>query len=328
MSGARPHISVVTPTYCCADCLEELHRRLVECITPITADFEIVVVNDGSPQADWAVLKRIAAGDPRVKALNLSRNFGQHYALAAGIDYAEGDWVVVMDCDLQDAPEEIPRLYAKAQEGYEVVFARRMKKQFSPFKRLTSWVFSRVLGMLMGARLDSSVANFSVISRQVVTNLRLIKERNRTYALFVRWLGFEIGYIDVDHRDRFAGETTYSFGRMVALATEAVISQSDKPLRLSIQFGAAVSVFAFGYGTYQAVRNLVWGIPVPGWTSVIVSLYFIGGLLFANLGIVGLYIGKIFDETRRRPLYVVRESINVDPPRAGDHPGGTDATSA
>lgn len=312
MSAGRPHLSVLTPTYCCAECLEELHRRLVACLTPITADFEIVVVNDGSPQADWAVLQRLAASDRRVKAINLSRNFGQHYALAAGVDRAEGDWVVVMDCDLQDAPEDIPALYRRAQEGFDVVFARRLNKRFSRFKRATSWGFSRVLGALMGRRLDSSVGNFSIISRRVVTHLRLFKERNRSYGHFVGWLGFPTATVDVEHRDRFAGETTYSLGRMVTLATEAVISQSDKPLRLSIQFGAAVAVFAFGYGVYQLVRALVWGIPVPGWTSVIVSLYFIGGLLFANLGIVGLYIGKIFDETRRRPLYVVKETVNLD----------------
>lgn len=311
MSGSRPHLSVVTPTYCCSDCLEELHRRVVACVSTLTEDFELVVVNDGSPQADWAVLERLAAADPRVKALSLARNFGQHYALAAGIDHAEGDWVVVMDCDLQDAPEEIPRLYAKAQEGYEVVFARRLRKRFSPFKRFTSAAFNRFLGFLMGARLDSAVGNYSIISRKVVRNLRLFKERNRSYGLFIRWLGFEAGFIDVEHRDRFAGETTYTLGKMVALATEAVISQSDKPLRYSIQFGTAVAFFSFAYGGYQIVRYLLWAIPVPGWTSVIVSLYFIGGLLFANLGIVGLYIGRIFDETRRRPLYVVKKTLNL-----------------
>lgn len=318
MTAARPHLSVVTPTYCCADCLEELHRRVVACVTPITEDFEIVVVNDGSPQADWAVLKRIAAADPRVRALNLSRNFGQHYALAAGIDHAEGDWVVVMDCDLQDAPEEIPRLYAKAREGYDVVFARRMKKRFSAFKRATSWGFSRFLGTLMGRRLDSSIGNFSIVSRRVVQNLRLFKERNRSYGHFVGWLGFPTATVDVAHRDRFAGESTYTLGKMVALATEALISQSDRPLRLSIQFGAGVAVFAFAYGVYQIVRALIWAIPVPGWTSVIVSIYFIGGLLFANLGVVGLYIGKIFDETRRRPLYVLMDSINLPDSETGE----------
>jgi dolichol-phosphate mannosyltransferase len=312
--GGRPHLSVVVPTYCCHECLEELHRRLVASLSTITPDFEIVIVNDGSPQADWQVLRRIAEGDARIKAISLSRNFGQHYAIAAGLDHAEGDWVVVMDCDLQDAPEDIPRLYRRAQEGFDVVFARRLRKRFSRFKRLTSWAFSRFLGFLMGAQLDSSVANFSIISRQVALQLRTFKERNRTYALFVRWLGFEAGFIDVEHRDRFAGETTYSLGKMVGLATEAVISQSDKPLRLSIQFGAGVSAFAFAYGVYQLVRTLVWGIAVPGWTSVIVSLYFIGGLLFMNLGVVGLYVGKIFDETRRRPLYVVSHTVNVDRP--------------
>ncbi len=314
MSALRPHLSVVTPTYCCDGCLEELHRRLVACLPAITPNFEIVVVNDGSPKADWTILKRIAEGDARVKAINLSRNFGQHYALAAGIDHAEGDWVVVMDCDLQDAPEDIERLYARALEGFDVVFARRLNKRFSAFKRATSWGFSRVLGRLMGRDLDSSIGTFSIISRRVVKNLRLFKERNRAHGHFVAWLGFPTSTVDTAHRDRFAGETTYTLRRMIALATESVISQSDKPLRLSIQFGAAVAVFAFAYGVYQLMRALIWGIPVPGWTSVIVSLYFIGGLLFANLGIVGLYIGKIFDETRRRPLYVVKETVNVDEP--------------
>lgn len=193
------------------------------------------------------------------------------------------------------------------------MFARRLNKQFSLFKRLTSWGFNRFLGLLMGARLDSTVGNFSVISRQVVLNLRAFKERNRTYALFVRWMGFDVAYVDIEHRERFAGQTTYSLGKMMLLATEAVISQSDKPLRLSIQFGLAVALLAFAGGAWRIIGYLLWGIPVPGWTSVIVSIYLLGGLGFVNLGIVGLYIGKIFDETRRRPLYIVKEALNVPP---------------
>jgi dolichol-phosphate mannosyltransferase len=302
---------VVTPTYCCDGCLEELHRQLVQHLSAITEDFEIVVVNDGSPKSDWAVLRRLAESDQRVKAINLSRNFGQHYAIAAGIDHAEGDWVVVMDCDLQDPPEEIGRLYKKALEGFDVVFARRNNRRASWFKRLMSWGFSRFLGLLMGARLDHTVGNFSVISRRVVLSLRDFKERNRSYGLFVRWMGFDTAFVDIEHRERFAGQSAYSLRKMVRFAIEAVISQSDKPLRLSIQFGLAVAVLAFAGGIYGTTRYLLWGIPVPGWTSVIVSIYFLGGLGFVNLGIVGLYIGKIFDETRRRPLYIVKESLNL-----------------
>jgi polyisoprenyl-phosphate glycosyltransferase len=304
-------ISVVIPLYRCEACIPELHGRLVRVLTEIGAGFEIVYVNDASPQGDWAIVRDYAKVDSRVKAIDLSRNFGQHYAITAGIDHAEGDWVVVMDGDLQDPPEEIPRLYAKAQEGFDVVFGRKPNRKHGVMKRFLSRGFSRVLGFLTDQKLDNAVTHFSIVSRDVALNLRKFKERNRSYAYFVTWLGFKTGYIDVEHHERFAGDGSYTLRKQLRLAFEMTVSQSDKPLRVTIAFGFTIALLAFAYGTFQILRYLFWGYPIVGWTSVIVSIYFIGGLLFIALGVVGLYIGRIFEETKGRPLYVIKTAMNI-----------------
>lgn len=308
--GEPVHISVVAPLHKCEQCIPELHRRLVAALEAITPSFELVLVVDGSPLGDWRVLRDIAARDPRVKAINLSRNFGQHYAITAGIDHSDGDWVVVMDGDLQDPPEEIAKLYAKAREGHDIVFGRKPERSHGVVKRLTSRSFTRVMSYLMDTPLDNAVTHFSIVSRAVVEQLRLFKERNRSYAFFVMWLGYDVGFVDVEHHERFAGESSYDLRKMLRLAFELAISQSDKPLRLSIAFGFFTAAVAFLYGTYEVARYFFWGFPVTGWTSLIVSLYFLGGLLFVALGVVGLYVGKIHEETKRRPLYVVKDILN------------------
>jgi len=319
--AARPHISVVVPLYRCADCIPELYRRLVATLERLTPAFELVFVNDASPQNDWAIMAELARHDQRLKAINLSRNFGQHYAIAAGLDYAEGDWVAVMDGDLQDPPEEIAKLYAKAQEGHDVVFGRKPVRRHSAFKRVTSRAFTRVLGYLMGEPLDNSVTHFSIVSRDIVLNVRRFKERNRSYAFLVRWLGFDTDYVQVEHHERYAGTGSYNLARLVRLATDLIVSQTEKPLRITIGFGFCVAAAAFLWGTYLVARYLLGGHPAEGWTSVIVSIYLLGGLGFVALGVVGLYVGRIFEETKGRPLYVVREALNfaaAEMPQSGD----------
>ena len=304
-------ISVVVPLYRCESCIEELCRRLTACLEAIPASFEIVLVNDASPDGDWAVTQRIAGRDRRIKAINLSRNFGQHYAISAGLDHASGQWVVVMDGDLQDPPEAIAPLYAKALEGHDIVFGRKPQRSGSLFKRASSRAFTWLLGFLMDEKLDNAVTHFSIASRKVVQNLRRLDERNRSYAFLLRWLGFDVAYVDVEHHSRHAGTSSYTFGRMLRLASELVVSQSDKPLRLSIRFGFCMALLAFAYGSYVLLNYMIQGTPVTGWTSLIVSMYFLAGVGFVALGVVGLYIGRIFEETKRRPLYVVKDSINV-----------------
>jgi polyisoprenyl-phosphate glycosyltransferase len=305
-------ISVVAPAYKCEDCIEELHRRLVAALEPLVSSFEIVFVNDGCPANSWDAIRAVAARDPRVKAINLSRNFGQHYAIAAGVHHTCGNWVVVMDCDLQDRPSEIPNLYRKAQEGYDVVYALRRERQDRWDKRFLSWAFSLIYNFLSSIQIDPRACNFSIASRQVIDGYCGLKELNCSYHLLLRWLGFRTTYIEVEHSERFSGKSAYDFGRGFLLAIESITSQSNKPLVLSIQLGFLISGAAVLAGLYYIARYLMHGIGVEGWTSVIVSIYFMGGLTLATLGVLGLYLGKVFNEVKGRPLYVVKELINFE----------------
>ncbi|MDQ7047612.1 MAG: glycosyltransferase family 2 protein [Sulfurovum sp.] len=302
------HISIVTPVYGCSTCLDKLYERLVATLTQITEDFEIIMVNDSSPDTAWKIIKELAEKDNRVKGINFSRNFGQHRAITAGLDYAKGDWVVVMDCDLQDQPEEILKLYDKALEGFDVVFGKRHQRKDSFFKQLGSSLFYKILDYFTDSKIDNSIANFSIVSANVVRKLKELREQNRLYPLFVNWVGFKRIDINIEHARREEGKSSYTLSKLINLAIDGIVSQSNKPLRLSIKFGFILSALSLLYTMFLMVRYLLQGTPVEGWTSVMVSIYFIGGLLFANMGMLGLYIGKIFDETKGRPLYIVEET--------------------
>lgn len=313
MSGSRPLISVVAPAYRTSGCLPELHRRVTAAVEPLTSEFELILVNDCSPDDDWAVITRLAAADRRVKGVDLSRNFGQHYAIAAGIDHARGDWVVVMDADLQDQPEEIPRLYAKALEGYDVVFARRGERHSDPaIKKFFSWLFNRLVNFLSSTRVVQGIANYSVISRRVADELRSLRERARSYGLLVLWLGFPTAYIDVSHGARFAGKSSYSIWGSVPLALNSIVSLSDQPLRISMKIGFFLSGMSTLYALFLVYKYYRFHVAVTGWTSVMVSMFFLAGAIIADLGVIGLYLGKVFDEAKRRPLYVVRRLANLE----------------
>jgi dolichol-phosphate mannosyltransferase len=301
-------ISVVTPVYGCCESLNSLYKRLRDTLSTITEDFEIIMVNDASPDNAWETIKELSQKDSRVKGINLSRNFGQHKAIVAGLDYAQGNWIVVMDCDLQDQPEDIIKLYNKAMEGYDIVFGRRSERKDSIYKRLSSRLFYIVNDYFTENKMDNTVANFSIISREVLKSVLKFKEQNRVYSLYVNWVGFRKIEIDVEHARRPEGKSSYTLSKMIDLAIESIVSQSNKPLRLSIKFGFLVSFVSLLYGIWLIVSHFILAQKVPGWTSFMVSLYFIGGLLFANMGVMGLYIGKIFDETKNRPIYLVQET--------------------
>ncbi|MHB9026484.1 MAG: glycosyltransferase family 2 protein [Armatimonadota bacterium] len=303
-------ISVVIPIYRCASCLHELYRRLRASLEGL-GDFELIFVNDCSPQNDWEIVQELALADPRVRGVNLARNFGQHAAITAGLDYARGDWVVVMDGDLQDQPEEIPRLYEKAREGFDVVFAQRVQRQDNLVKKLASRFFAFIYNSLSDIKLDPACANFSISSRQVIENFRRVREQSRAFGLIIRWLGFRIGYQPVQHGARYAGETSYTFYRSLNLAIDNIVSQSTKPLRLFIKLGFLLCIASLVYGGVLIIRYFFHGIKVEGWASLMVSIYFLAGLTFANLGIIGLYLGKQFEQSKERPLYIVREHLNI-----------------
>lgn len=308
MNPKTPVISVVIPVYRAENCLEELYRRLVAALQTVSPDFEIILVEDCGNDDSWGVIERLAALDGRVRGMQFSRNFGQHYGITAGLDHCNGDWVVVMDCDLQDRPEEIPRLYAKAQEGYDVVLARRGERQDPPLKRLTSWLFYRVFSYLADIEYDGQTGNFRIMSRKVVENLRTMREQLRFFGGLVQWLGFPTASIEVEHAERFEGQSTYTYAKLWKLASETIIAYSDKPLRMAVRFGFLMAILSFCYGLYILVRAALYGVPIMGWSSLIVSLYFIGGVIISILGIIGIYLGKTFDESKKRPLYVVRRA--------------------
>jgi glycosyltransferase involved in cell wall biosynthesis len=317
---------VVSPVYKCGDCVAELHRQLVSVLEPLVGSFEIVLVNDGCPANSWDAVRAVAAIDSRVKAINLARNFGQHYAIAAGVHQCTGNWVVVMDCDLQDRPAEIPNLYRKALEGYDIVYALRHNRRDTWGKRALSRAFAAIYNFLSDIPINPSACNFSIASRQVIDGYCGLKELNRSYHPLLRWLGFRFTYLQVEHSERFAGRSAYNIRRGFLLAIESITSQSNKPLILSIRTGFLMSGSAVLVGLYYIVRYMTHGISVEGWTSVIVSVYFIGGLVLANLGVVGLYMGKVFNEVKDRPLYLVKETINLESAEASASPRGAPYT--
>jgi polyisoprenyl-phosphate glycosyltransferase len=304
----RAHISVVIPVYKAENCLNELYLRLKTVLESITTEFEIVLVEDCGGDRSWQVIEQLAAADPRVQGIQFSRNFGQHYGITAGLDHCNGDWVVVMDCDLQDRPEEIPRLYAKAQEGFDIVLALRGKRRDPLLKRISSWLFYNLFSYLADIKYDGDSGNFRIMSRKVVTNFCQMREQLRFFGGLMQWMGFPAASIEVKHSERLEGKSTYTYCKLWNLSADAIIAYSDKPLRLSIRLGFLMAIVSFAYGAYFLGRGLLYGTAVEGWTSLIVSLFFIGGIIISILGIIGVYLGKTFDETKRRPLYIVRRA--------------------
>jgi glycosyltransferase involved in cell wall biosynthesis len=304
-------ISVVSPIYGCKACLPELYERLVASLSQISPSFEIILVNDACPENSWECIELLCERDSRVKGINLSRNFGQHYAISAGLDHARGEWVVVMDCDLQDQPEEILKFYAKAQEGYDIVFGQRVNRKDSFFKKFGSAAFNRVLEYFTGSRHDNTIANFGIYAKKVIATINRYREQSRDFLLFARLVGFKKAVIEIEHAPRAHGESSYTLSKLIRLAIDSIVSHSNKPLRLCIKLGFFIAMASMGFALWLILRYFFYHTPTEGWTSLMVSMFFMFGLLFAVIGIVGLYIGKIFDEVKQRPLYIIGETKNL-----------------
>lgn len=304
-------ISVVIPVYGCRAALMELYRRLVESVSKITNEFEIILVNDNCPQNSWEVIEELCANDKRVKGIELSRNFGQMKAILAGLDYALGEWIVVMDCDLQDRPEEIVRLYEKAMEGYDVVFARRKERRDNPIKVFLANQFYKVYRFATEGNYDGAVCNFSIVKKNVIGNYCRMREQHRGYVMYIRWLGFRQTIIDVEHDARYEGKSSYSLKKRIDMAIELLTSQSDKILKLFVSFGFVMSISAFLAIIGLIIYHYTAQVAV-GWTSLIATNVLIGGIIIVVIGIVGIYVGNIFMQTKDRPLYVIRQMLNED----------------
>ncbi len=304
-------ISVVIPIYGCRAALPELHRRLTESVSSLTSDYELILVNDNCPQNSWEVIEELSKNDSHVKGIELSRNFGQMKAILAGLDYANGDWIVVMDCDLQDRPEEIPRLYAKAQEGYDAVFARRAERQDNPLKVFLANMFYKVYQFATDGNYDGAVCNFSIVKSDVIKSYCKMREQHRGYVMYIRWLGYRCTTIDVEHNDRYEGKSSYSLKKRINMALELLTSQSDKVLRLFASLGFIMSLVSFIVIIGLIIYHYTADVSV-GWTSMIATTVLMGGLIIMVVGIVGIYVGNIFMQTKDRPLYIVRQITNDD----------------
>jgi len=304
-------ISIVTPVYNAENCIEELYNRIINSVKEITSDYEIIMVNDASSDNSWGVIKKLIEKDKFVKGINLARNFGQHPALMAGLTYAKGDWIVVMDCDLQDNPDEIPRLYNYVIENnYDIVFGARIERRDTFIKRASSYFFYKCLSYMTNHHFDPEIANFSIAKKKVIDAYVSLPEKTLFFPIHIHWLGFGIGKMPVQHNKRFSGKTSYDLKKLFSLALDIMIAMSNKPLKLTIAFGFIIALLSFCSLSYLVFLYLFTSIHIIGWTSLIVVQFLILGILMLTLGIHGLFLDKVYLEVKNRPLYVIKEITN------------------
>ena len=303
-------ISVISPVYNAANVVEELVLRIENAIASLADDYEIILINDSSPDQSWECIQEICLKNKKVVGINLSRNFGQHYAITAGLDHSKGDWVVVMDCDLQDVPEEIPKLYKKARQGYDAVLAQRIRRNDKFFKKLFSNLFYKTLGFLSGTKQDNSVANFGIYNRNLINSVNTMREPIRFFPTMVNWVGFKKVKIPVKHESRKEGNSNYNFSKLFKLAFDVIITNSQKPLRISVIIGLSISFISFIVALIYFIQAYVYGFSVSGFASLMISIWLLSGIIIATLGIVGIYVGKTFEYVKNRPIYIIKEKLN------------------
>ena len=308
--------SIVVPMYNEEEVIAETCARLRDAMDTSGVDYEVILVNDGSKDKTAEIVSEICSKDSRFRMLCFSRNFGHQVAITAGMDYALGDVVVVIDADLQDPPEAITQMLDKWREGYEVVYGKRIgRKGESAFKKFTSSIFYRFLNRLAEVDIPNDVGDFRLIDRKVCDALKLVNERNRYIRGLIGWLGFRSADVEFVREKRFAGETKYPLRKMIGLALDGVTSFSRKPLKLASYVGMFLSFFSFVYLLIVIIQRIFTDTAIAGWASSIAVSLFFNGIILIILGINGEYIGRIYDEVKGRPLYLVCRTVNVDESR-------------
>ncbi len=303
-------ISIISPVYKAEKIIPTLVERIENSVKKFTTDYEIILVEDCGPDNSWQEIEKICASNTKVVGIKLSKNFGQHNAITAGLESAIGEWIVVMDCDLQDLPEEIETLYNKAHEGYDIVLARRAQRNDGFLKRISSKMFYSVFSYLTDTKQDSTVANFGIYKREVIDAIKSMKDYYRVFPILVQWVGFNKFYLDVEHASRFEGKSTYTSIKLLRLAFDMIISFSEKPLRLGMKLGLIISSLSILLSIYYLTRYLLGYILVPGYASLSILITFSTGIILTFLGLVGTYIGKISLQVKQRPNYIVKTKRN------------------
>lgn len=314
MGGAEiVNYSVVVPVFNEEAVIEETYKRLKQVMDSTGESYEILFVNDGSRDRTFKLAKDICSKDGNIKLLSFSRNFGHQTAITAGMDYSCGKAVVVIDADLQDPPEIILKMISKWKEGYDVVYGKRLKRKGdSLFKKVTAKVFYRTLNHMTDMEIPVDTGDFRLIDRKVCDALKAIPEKNRYVRGLVSWLGFRQTGVEFVREERFAGETKYPLQKMLKFAGDAITSFSSKPLKMPLSIGIPFSVLSFIYLVFISLRSLLTGQAAPGWVYIAALSLLLNGILFIILGIFGEYLGRIYDEVKGRPLYIIGEKDGFD----------------
>jgi dolichol-phosphate mannosyltransferase len=304
------HLSVVIPVYNESSLIDELVKRVKTNVKLITEDYEMIIIDDGSQDDTWILIEKEAKLEDRIKGIKFSRNFGHHYAITAGLHNAKGDWVIVMDGDLQDRPEVIPELYKKAQQGFDVIFVSRQNRPEKLYYRIAQKIFYWILRSLSGLDFDSRQANFSIISNKVVDAYKKFPENARFYGSTIKWLGFKRSFLLADHGVRHSGKPSYTIKKRLKLASDIILSFSERPLKGSIYVGLFMSLISFFSAGMIIYNSTKFGYEVLGWASLITAIFFTSGLILILIGISAIYIGEVFKQVKNRPLYIVDTIIN------------------
>ena len=308
---SRPVLSIVVPVYGCADCVNALYERVADAMRESEPDWELILVDDASPDGAWDGLVALAHRDHRVRAFRMSRNFGQHAAITAGLAESRGSYVAVMDCDLQDPPEFLPRLLDAARDGYDVVLCRREKRRQSFFRRMGARAFFKLRNALSEVPADIQYSTLSLISRPVVEAFLRMGDRDRHYMLILNWLGFRRFEIDMPHSERHSGRSSYTLSKLISVAVDGMFFQTTRVLRWIVYAGFALAAVGMLLAAVFVALYFVEQ-PLPGFTTLAVLVLVVGGFTMLSTGVTGLYVGKIFEQVKGRPLYVLAEEVSGD----------------
>ncbi len=305
-------LSIISPVYKAEKIIDELVKRIIQNVVHITDDYEIILVEDSSPDGSWDKIEAQCLLNKKVKGIKLSRNFGQHYAISAGIDLCKGDYAVIIDCDLQDDPKYISQLIQEANNGFDIVYTAKFSRKHSGFKNITANAFNTVFNYLAETQTSrSDVGSFSLISRKVIDAYKKINDSRRHYLMILRELGFRHTYINIEHHERYEGKTSYTFSKLLNHAIDGITFNSTKLLRISIGIGFAMCTAAFFWASYLVYLYIFRNIP-EGYTSLMVMLLLSTGIILISIGITGIYIGNIFQQVKGRPLYFIDKRLNED----------------
>ncbi len=306
-------ISVIIPLYNEEEVFNECYRRLKAVLETVNDTYELLFINDGSRDRTGILAAMCAEEDAHVKLISFSRNFGHQIAITAGMDYAAGDAVIIIDADLQDPPELIPKMIAKWKEGYHVVYGKRIKRHGETlFKKVTAKIFYRFLKHMTQVDIPTDTGDFRLIDRKVCDAMKRLGERNRYVRGLVSWVGFKQCALEYEREERFAGKTKYPFKKMIRFAMDGIASFSYKPLKIASLVGFFLSALSFLYLAFVVLQKLFGAPTAPGWASILAVQLFFNGIILIILGIIGSYIGRIYEESKGRPLYIVQEEIGFD----------------